>query len=237
MLNNKIYKCKGGKHLEYVLSFLEGIITFISPCILPMFPIYLSYFAGSNKIVNRKATILNALGFTIGFSIVFISMGAFAGAVGSILINHKQIVDFVSGFVMILFGLNFIGILKIPFINRNRQMSFSPVNLNFLSSILFGIVFSIGWTPCVGVFLGSALMMAASQGGSMKGILLLLCYSAGLSLPFLISAVLIDQLKSTFAFFKKNMDKISLISGIFLILIGIMIMFGYMGYLLSFFTF
>lgn len=223
--------------MEYVLSFLEGIITFISPCILPMFPIYLSYFAGNNGIEGRKKTLLHALGFTLGFTVVFVSMGAFAGALGGLLKEYNQIINIVSGVIVILFGLHFIGILKIPVLDKNKRLSFQPKNLGFFSSVLFGIIFSIGWTPCVGVFLGSALMLAASAGGSVKGILLLLGYSLGLALPFLLSALLIDRLKSTFGFIKRNYKTITLVSGIFLILVGLMMMFGFMGYFLSFFNF
>lgn len=219
------------------MSFLEGIITFISPCILPMFPIYLSYFAGQDGNKSSSKTITNALGFVLGFTIVFVSLGAFAGTVGSALREYKEIVNIVSGSIIILFGLKFIGFIKIPKLDKNIQLPFNPSNLGFFSSVLFGIVFSIGWTPCVGVFLGSALMLAASAGGSIKGIVLLLLYSLGLALPFLISAILMEQLKSTFAFIKKNMAKISFVSGLFLILMGLLIMFDFIGFYMSLFNF
>lgn len=223
--------------MEYILSFLEGIITFISPCILPMFPIYLSYFAGNKEMEGRKQTLAHAIGFSFGFTLVFVSMGAFAGTLGGFLKEYTSLVNIISGAIMIAFGLHFIGILKIPILDQNRRLSFQPKNLGVFSSVMFGIVFSIGWTPCVGVFLGSALMLAASAGGSVKGILLLLCYSLGLAIPFILSALLIDRLKSTFDFIKRNYRIITLISGIFLILIGIMMIFGFMGYVLSFFSF
>ncbi len=215
----------------YFISFLEGIITFISPCLLPMLPIYISYFAGGNT-KNTKKTLSCALGFVLGFTMVFVSLGALAGTLGSFLREYQTLVNIVSGLIVILFGLNFLGILKFT-IFRGTGNNFNTDNLNFFSSILFGIIFSIGWTPCVGAFLGSALMMASTQGQTMVGMLMLLTYSLGLGIPFVMSAILIQKLKSTFDFIKKNYNLINRISGIFLILVGVMMATGTLGKLLS----
>lgn len=223
--------------MDYLISFLEGIITFISPCLLPMLPIYISYFAGQ-EIQNQKAPVIrNSLGFVLGFTFVFTAMGAFAGTVGSFLKEYHTAVNLVTGIVVILFGLNFMGLIKIPFLNGNRQLNFKKRNMDFGASILFGVIFSIGWTPCVGAFLGSALMLAASSGESMKGIFMLLSFSLGLGIPFLISAVLIDRLMSAFDFIKRNYRIISLISGGLLVVVGLMMATGLMGCFLSLFTF
>lgn len=223
--------------MDYLLSFFEGIITFISPCLLPMLPIYISYFAGQHNEGKRKKTIINALGFVTGFTIIFVILGAFAGVVGGFLRDYKRIVDIVLGVIVILFGLNFMEIIRLPFINTNRQLKVKSVNVGFFSSLLFGFIFSIGWTPCVGAFLGSALMLAASSGESMKGILMLLSFSLGLGIPFIASAILIDRLKSTFNFIKKNYRIINLISGGLLVIVGILMATGLMGYFLSLLTF
>ncbi len=223
--------------MDYLISFLEGIITFVSPCLLPMLPLYLSYFAGQGKEGGKKATIVNALGFVLGFSIIFVLMGAFAGAIGGLVKEYGTAVNIVSGAVVILFGLNFTGLLKLPFLNNTRQMKINTMNLGFFSSISFGLIFAIGWTPCVGAFLGSALMLAASGGESLKGILMLLSFSLGLGVPFLASAILIDRLKSTFAFIKRNYRVVNMISGIFLIITGSLMATGLMGYFLSLLTF
>ena len=215
----------------YFISFLEGIITFISPCLLPMLPIYISYFAGGNT-KNTKKTLTCALGFVLGFTMVFVSLGALAGTLGSFLKEYQTLVNIASGLIVILFGLNFLGILKFT-IFRGTGNNFNTDNLNFFSSILFGIIFSIGWTPCVGAFLGSALMMASTQGQTMVGMLMLLTYSLGLGIPFVMSAILIQKLKSTFDFIKKNYNLINRISGIFLILVGVMMATGTLGKLLS----
>ena len=181
--------------MQYFISFLEGIITFISPCLLPMLPIYISYFAGGNT-KNAKKTLSCALGFVLGFTIIFIALGALAGTLGSFLKEYQTIVNILSGFVVILFGLNYLGILKLNIFQSSKR-NFNTDNLNFFSSVLFGIIFSIGWTPCVGAFLGSALMLASQQGQAITGMLMLLSYSLGLGIPFILSAILIQKLKTT----------------------------------------
>lgn len=223
--------------MDYLISFLEGIITFISPCLLPMLPIYISYFAGQTIDSNRKSAVINAIGFVLGFTLVFILLGAFAGAIGSFLWVYSTAVNILTGIIVILFGLNFMEIIRIPLINKNRQLNMKPFKVGFFSSLIFGVVFSIGWTPCVGAFLGSALMLAASSGESLKGILMLLCFSLGLGIPFIASAILIDELKSTFDFIKNHYRVINLISGGFLVIIGLMMATGLMGYFLSLLTF
>ncbi|MBR4953935.1 MAG: sulfite exporter TauE/SafE family protein [Oscillospiraceae bacterium] len=217
--------------MQFIISFLEGIITFISPCLLPMLPIYISYFAGGGERSTRK-TLTGALGFVLGFTIVFTAMGALAGTVGSFLSKHQTIVNVVSGLVVIFFGLSYLGVIKLN-IFKGIKTSVDKSNLGFFSAALFGIIFSIGWTPCVGAFLGSALMLASQQGKVLTGIIMLLCYSLGLGIPFILSAVLIDRLKSTFTFIKKNYKAINTVCGLFLILVGIMMATGTIGKLLA----
>ena len=218
--------------MQYLISFLEGIITFISPCLLPMLPIYLSYFAGGSQTASSRRTVKNALGFVLGFTLVFIAMGALAGTVGSFFQGHQTWVNLVCGFVIVLFGLHYLGILKLNLF-RGMRRSVQTQNLGFCSSALFGIVFSVGWTPCVGAFLGSALMLASQQGQVLTGILMLLCYSLGLGIPFVISAVLVDRLKGAFDFIKRNYRGINLICGALLILVGILMMSGLLGRFLT----
>lgn len=216
--------------MQYMISFLEGIITFISPCLLPMLPIYLTYFAGGGERSTKK-TLRGALGFVLGFTLCFVAMGALAGTVGSFLTKHQSIVNLVSGLIVIFFGLNFIGVFRINLFHGS-QKAINTDNVNFFSAVLFGLVFSIGWTPCVGAFLGSALMMASRQGQTLQGILMLLCYSLGLGIPFILSAILIDSLKSAFDFIKKHYKIINIISGCLLILVGILMATGTLGFIL-----
>ena len=217
--------------MQYVISFLEGVITFISPCLLPMLPIYISYFAGGGERTTGK-TLKGALGFVTGFTVVFVILGALAGTVGIFLREYQTAVNVVSGLIVILFGLNFLGVFKLNLFNGSNR-SVNTDNMGFGAAFLFGIVFSVGWTPCVGAFLGSALMLASQQAHITEGMLMLLAYSMGLGIPFIISAVLIDYLKSAFNWIKKNYRIINIISGTMLVVIGILMATGTMGRLLG----
>ena len=217
--------------MQYIISFLEGIITFISPCLLPMLPIYISYIAGGGERSTRK-TLSCAAGFVLGFTLIFVAMGALAGTMGSFLTQYQQAVNIISGLVVIFFGLNFLGVLKINLFHGSKR-TMATGNMSFFSAILFGIIFSLGWTPCVGAFLGSALALASQQGHILTGTLMLLCYSLGLGIPFFLSALLIDQLKGTFNFIKRHYKIINLVCGGFLIVVGILMMTGTLGKLLA----
>ena len=211
--------------MQYFISFLEGIITFISPCLLPMLPIYVSYFAGGTaEEKDSKRVIKNVLGFILGFTTVFVLLGALAGFFGELLDKYGTAVNIITGAVVIFFGLHFLGIFKLSFFKGSRLGQ--KGSLGFFSSLLFGVIFSIGWTPCVGAFLGSALMMAASGGDTVEGIMMLLSYSAGLGIPFFTCAILIDKLKTAFNFIKKHYNIINVISGIFLVAIGLLMATG-----------
>lgn len=216
--------------MQYIISFLEGIITFISPCLLPMLPIYISYFAGGGERTIRK-TLTNAVGFVLGFSIVFVAMGALAGTLGSFLTRYQTWVNLIGGAIVILFGLSHMGFLHLNLFKGSGR-SVDKDNMGFWQALVFGIVFSVGWTPCVGVFLGSALMLASQQGHVLEGMAMLLCYSLGLGIPFLMSAVLIDKLKSAFNWIKAHYDLVNKISGGALVLVGILMATGTLGRLL-----
>lgn len=216
--------------MQYFISFLEGIVTFISPCLLPMLPIYISYFAGGKE-KDTKKVVKNSVGFILGFTAVFVLMGALAGTLGSLLNKYKIILNIVTGLIVVFFGLNFLGVFKLNIFKGIQKMKTD--NLGFFSSVLFGVVFSIGWTPCVGAFLGSALMMATSQGSVLQGVIMLLLYSLGLGIPFFISAILIDKLKGTFNFIKKHYTIINTVSGILLVAVGVLMATGLFGKFLN----
>ena len=221
--------------MQYVLLFLEGVITFISPCILPIIPVYVSFFAAGEA--NKKRALLNSFGFVLGFTLVFVALGAFAGAAGKLLNRYSTALNIITGLIVIILGLNFLGIFKIGFLNRGGSKSANTKDLKFFSSLLFGLVFSIGWTPCVGAFLGSALVMASQQGETIRGILMLFIYSLGLGIPFIISAILIDRLKDAFDFIKKHYKAINIVSGCLLIVMGVFMAIGLMGRFLALLTF
>ena len=217
--------------MQYLIAFLEGIITFISPCLLPMLPIYISYFAGGGVRSTGK-TLKGALGFVLGFTVVFVAMGALAGTLGSFLHRYKTWVDILSGAIVVLFGLNFLGVLKLNLF-RGGGTGVNTADMGFFRAVVFGVVFSVGWTPCVGAFLGSALMLASQQGHVLEGMGMLLAYSLGLGIPFLFSAVLIDYLKSAFQWIKRHYGIINKICGGILVLVGVLMATGTLGRLLA----
>jgi cytochrome c-type biogenesis protein len=208
--------------MGYLMTFLEGFVTFISPCLLPMLPIYVSYFAGGQA--GKRETMINAAGFVLGFSLLFTALGAFAGRLGGLFAEYQAVVNIVCGAVVILFGLSFMEVVRLPFLNAGRNLKIR--HTGFSPSVVFGIVFSVSWTPCVGAFLGSALMLAAQTGSGIRGILLLFCFSMGLGIPFILCAVFIDRLKFAFGFIKRHMRVISRVSGALLILLGIIMALG-----------
>jgi cytochrome c-type biogenesis protein len=217
--------------MQYIISFLEGIITFISPCLLPMLPIYLSYFAGGGERTMRR-TLTSACGFTLGFTLVFVAMGALAGTLGSLLRQYQTVVNLLLGLVVIFFGLNFLGVFRFHLF-RGGSHAVKGGSMGFFSAFVFGIIFSVGWTPCVGTFLGSALMLASQQAHAAEGMLMLLMYSLGLGIPFMLSAVLVDYLKSAFNWIKRHYGIINTVSGILLIILGALMASGLMNRVLS----
>ena len=227
--------------MYYAITFLEGVITFISPCLLPMLPIYVAFFAGGSndgatgsdasdaKTKSLRRTLKCAAGFVIGFTLVFTLLGALAGSLGSLLLEHERTLNAVCGLVVIALGLNYLGVLRIPVLQRTLKPQADVVPRGFASSLLFGIVFAIGWTPCVGAFLGSALSLAASSAQAGKGVALLLCYSLGLGLPFALAAILIDQLEGAFAWVKSHYALIDRICGALLVVVGVLMATGMLG--------
>ena len=223
--------------MQHAILFLEGVVTFISPCHLPMFPVFLIYFAGGKvnedatgpgEAEKKSKTIVNILGFILGFTLVFITLGAFSGFFGSLLIRWETAVNVVTGAAVVVFGLNFLGLFNIFTRHDYGEKKKRREIKGFFSAVIFGIIFSLSWTPCAGAFLGSALMMSSRQGSAFTGVTLLFCFSLGLGLPYLLSALLIDQLKSAFAFVKKNYAVINKICGFFLIIVGVLMAFGVM---------
>jgi cytochrome c-type biogenesis protein len=169
----------------------------------------------------------------LGFTAVFVAMGALAGTLGSFLTRYKTWVDLVCGSIVVLFGLSYLGVFQLKLF-RGSGYSVKNGELGFFAAVMFGVVFSVGWTPCVGAFLGSALMLASQQGSALQGVVMLLCYSVGLGVPFLISAVLIDQLKGAFNWVKAHYEIINKVCGGALVLVGIAMATGTLGRLLAF---
>ena len=209
--------------MEYILIFLEGIASFISPCVLPLVPIYISYFAGQDPKKNKAIT--NSIAFVIGYSIVFAILAVLANRFGMVLVGLTKTIKIVLGSVIIVLGLNYMDVLKINIFGNSKRFQMNMKNLNFIKSLMFGTLFSVSITPCVGTFLTSALILIATKTELLKGIILIVLYCLGLGIPFIVSAVLIDRLKSVFDFIKKNYRIIKIISGLILIIMGIYLMF------------
>lgn len=196
-----------------------------------MLPIYISYFAGG---ADKKHRILpRALGFVFGFTVVFCLLGLFAGTLGAILTKQRTMVNIVSGALVIIFGLGYLEVIHLPFFKGSGIGK--EINSVF-SAIIFGMIYSVTLTPCVGVFLSSALMMASYSATALKGVLLLLTYSLGMGIPLLISSVLIDKLGTVFDVIKRNYRVINIICGLFLIVVGIAMMTGFLEGLLNIFS-
>ena len=215
--------------MDYIITFLEGVISFISPCTLPLLPVYITYLTGGSEKKSNKIT--RPLGFVLGFTGIFCLLGLFAGAVSSLLIKHQTVVNIVSGIIVIIFGLSYLDIIHLKIFKGMEKKT--KVN-SFFSALLFGIIYSVSLTPCVGAFLGSAIMLAANSGTALKGTLLLLVYSLGMGIPFLLSAILIEKLTSAFDKIKKHYRQINFVCGIFLIVVGLLMSLGLMNKLIAF---
>lgn len=210
--------------MEFLFTFLEGIASFISPCVLPMLPIYISYFAGKEDSKTSTA-LLNSIGFVIGNTIIFILFAIIASYAGALALGIQKYIKILFGVVIIILGLNYMGILKIKFLNKENRIKKKIDDFTFFKTILFGMMFSISWTPCIGSFLGSALLLIANKQNILQGILLMLVYSIGFGIPFIISAVLIEKLKNFYNLIKKNYKIIKIISGVLLIVMGVYVIF------------
>ena len=209
--------------MDYILTFIEGIASFISPCLLPMVPIYISYFIGEEDKSNKA--IVNSIGFVLGFTTIFLVLSIFASQLGSVLSNNIKYIKIIFGLIIILLGLNYMDVLKIKFLNNTNMQKLNTKNFNFFKAMLFGILFSISWTPCIGTFLSSALLLIAKEQDVLKGIIMMLLYSIGLGIPFILSAILIEKLKNVFDYIKRHYNIIKRISGIVLLIAGIYIIF------------
>ena len=224
-------------------AFLAGLASFLSPCVLPLVPIYLAqlvghsvYQADQNNVGNRLNTFLHALTFVVGFTLAFVSLGATASTVGSFLRTYQFLLRQVGGIILILFGLQMIGILKIPWLYLQKRFEFHPSRPSYSASLLFGIIFAIGWTPCVGLILGPILGLAASAATLRQGVTLLLVYSLGLGIPFLLLGLGVDQLSRGLKWLKPHLGKIEIGTGFIMILAGIFIFFNLLPSLNHFFN-
>jgi len=211
---------------EYLIAFGAGLISFLSPCVLPLIPGYISYISGSslNELLDKKKIDLTPIIlFTVGFSIVFIVFGAASTYLGQVLLQNSYELRIAAGLLIIILSLHIIGIINLKFLNYEKRIQTST-NTNFYSPILIGMAFAFGWTPCIGPILGSILVLAATEESINKGIFLLISYSLGLAIPFILSGYLMQKFLIFSKNFKKNISLVSKVGGIILLITGILIL-------------
>ena len=212
--------------IELFIAFGAGLISFLSPCVLPLIPGYISYISGSslNELIEKKnVNLIPIILFTVGFSIVFIVFGAASTFLGQVLLQNSYELRIAAGLVIVVLSLHIIGIINIKFLNFEKRIHTNK-NTNFYSPIIIGMAFAFGWTPCIGPILGSILVLAATEENINKGILLLVSYSLGLALPFILSGYLIQKFLIFSKNFKKNINLVSKIGGVILLITGILIL-------------
>ena len=211
--------------MELIIAFAAGLISFLSPCVLPLIPGYISYISGSslNELVEKKnVNLIPIILFTVGFSIVFIIFGAASTFIGQVLLQNSYELRIIAGLIIIVLSLHIIGIINIRFFNYEKRIQ-TNISKNFFSPILIGMAFAFGWTPCIGPILGSILVLASTEDSLGMGILLLSFYSIGLAIPFILSGYLMQKFLIFSKNFKKNINLISKIGGIILLITGILI--------------
>ena len=212
--------------IELFIAFGAGLISFLSPCVLPLIPGYISYISGASLnelLAKKKINLIPLILFTLGFSFVFIAFGAAASYVGQILLQHSQILRIIAGLVIIIFSLQLIGIININFLNFEKKI-YTKKNNNILFSFIVGMAFGFGWTPCIGPILGSILALASTEETIFKAIILLSFYSLGLAIPFILSGYLMQRFLIFSKNFRKNFNLVSKIGGIILLITGILIL-------------
>ena len=235
-------------NLTPVAAFLAGTVSFLSPCVLPLVPGYISLISGATLEELQESTIerkrlmrmvmTNSVAFIVGFSIVFILLGAVATKLGQLTRSYHSILTVVAGAVIVIFGLHLVGLLKIRFLYADKRMHSLKSDPNLWGSFLVGFAFAFGWTPCIGPILSAILTLAASEDSVSKGIILLAVYSAGLAVPFLLTSLGIERFLRFYANFRRHLRKVEVISGVLLIGLGLLIGFNkftmlnnYLGFL------
>lgn len=236
----------GTENVSLLVAFTAGLISFLSPCVLPLIPSYMAFITGisleelsehENLRKVRMSVIWNSLLFIGGFSSIFIAMGASATFIGTFLQENIRWFEIIGGIVVIILGLHFIGVFKLKFLERERKFHMKSKPLGFLGTFVVGVAFGAGWTPCVGPILGSILTLAATTQNVSKGIFLLVFYSLGLGIPFFLAGILIHKFFEYFKTIRKYFKIITTIGGILLIIVGILLITGYFTAMFSYLSY
>lgn len=225
--------------LGIVIAFTAGLLSFLSPCVLPLIPSYVTFITGLSldDVQNaRRTALIHGTLFVLGFTLIFLAMGAGATMLGQALLRHRDWISRVGGVIIIIFGLYLLGVLNIGFMARERRFHVADKPVGYLGTVVVGIAFGAGWTPCLGPILGSILVYTSSQADLGRGMWLLLAYSLGLAVPFLLSAVAIERFSAFFQRMRKQMVWVSRVSGVVLIGIGVLLVTNYFTVLASWLT-
>ena len=212
--------------IELLVAFAAGLISFLSPCVLPLIPGYISFISGASLnelLAKKKINIIPLILFTLGFSFVFIMFGAAASYLGQVLLQNSQTLRIIAGLIIIIFSLQLIGLINISFLNFEKKV-YTKKNNNIWFSFIVGMAFGFGWTPCIGPILGSILALASTEETMLKAIILLSFYSLGLAIPFILSGYLMQKFLMFSKNFKKNINLVSKIGGVILLITGILIL-------------
>jgi len=229
--------------LTFGVAFLAGLASFLSPCVLPLVPIYLAQLVGQGVYQSTRGrlarlnTFLHALLFVTGFTLAFVALGATASTLGGFLRIHQFLLRQVGGILLIMIGLYLTGLLKLPFLYWQKRFEFRPSRPSYPASFVIGLIFAIGWTPCIGLILGPILVLASSAATLRQGVFMLLAYSLGLGVPFLLLGLGLDRSSRILKWLKPHTGKIEIITGVIMILVGIVIYFNWLIYLNRYFTF
>ncbi len=231
--------------VSFGVAFLAGLASFLSPCILPLVPIYIAQLVGHSVYQStgdqenqpaRLTTFLHAATFVLGFTLAFVSLGATASTLGSFLRTYQILFRQIGGIILVIIGLHLTGIFTIPLFYMQKRFAFRPTRPSYPASLLFGIIFAIGWTPCVGLILGPILGLAAAAATLRVGVTLLLFYSLGLGIPFLLLGLGLDRFSTALKWLKPYLGKIEVATGIAMILVGVFIFFNWLPYLNHFYN-
>lgn len=227
-----------GENVSYIVAFFAGVLTFLSPCLLPLIPSFIAYITGvsfadlsdaAKKSEVRRKTIAHSVLFIAGFSVIFILLGLTATAVGKTLFQQQKIIRIAGGVLITLFGLYLTGILKLDFLAKERRFKFAAKGANYLGSFLIGVTFAAAWTPCAGPILGSILVLAGTKTSVAEGAKLLMVYSLGVGLPFLVTGLAVNYFLEYFKKLQKFISVINIIGGVFLIIVGILVATNYLS--------
>jgi len=225
------------ENISYIVAFTAGLLTYLSPCLLPLIPSFVAYIAGVStsdlkgeniKADIRKKTIIHSLLFILGFSVVFILMGLTATYIGKALFGYQKAIRITGGALIIIFGLYLTGLLKLDFLVKERKFTYTTKGASFIGSFLVGVTFAAAWTPCAGPILGSILVLAGTKTSVIEGAKLLTVYSLGIGMPFFITALVVNSFLEYFNRFKKLISVINIVGGVFLIIVGILVATNYL---------